>query len=81
MLGQSYYVKTNKKQKEALNVAVRSADRLDKIIVDLLEVSRIEAGSVWRGGGRINIFLLEITIHGYASNSVHHSISSLNFSL
>jgi len=43
MLEQGYYGKLKKKQKEALEVVIRNADRLDKIIVDLLEVSRIEA--------------------------------------
>ncbi|MBD3313144.1 HAMP domain-containing protein [Candidatus Woesearchaeota archaeon] len=44
MLLKGYYGKLNKKQKEALDITLRNTDRLDKIIMDLLEVSRIEAG-------------------------------------
>ena len=43
MLGGEYFGKTNQKQKEAIQLLTRNADRLDKIIVDFLEVSRIEA--------------------------------------
>jgi len=43
MLEQEYFGKLNEKQKAALNVVIRNADRLDKIIVDFLEISRIEA--------------------------------------
>jgi signal transduction histidine kinase len=43
MLQEGYFGKLNKKQLESLNVIIRNADRLDNIIVDFLEVSRIEA--------------------------------------
>jgi hypothetical protein len=43
MLQEGYFGKLNEKQKESLNVVIRNADRLDNIIVDFLEISRIEA--------------------------------------
>lgn len=43
MLEEGYFGALNKKQKESLGIVIRNADRLDNIIVDFLEVSRIEA--------------------------------------
>ena len=43
MLLKEYYGKLNKKQKEALKIVLRNTKRLDNIIQDLLEISRIEA--------------------------------------
>lgn len=43
MLHEEYFGKLNKKQKESLAIITRNADRLDNIIVDFLEISRIEA--------------------------------------
>ncbi|RLF31916.1 MAG: hypothetical protein DRM98_04770, partial [Thermoplasmata archaeon] len=43
MLQEGYFGKLSKKQKESLAIVIRNADRLDNIIVDFLEVSRIEA--------------------------------------
>ena len=43
MVLQGYFGKLNKKQKEALNIVLSNTDRLDRLIVDLLEISRIEA--------------------------------------
>ncbi len=43
MLHDEYFGKLTKKQKESLEIITRNADRLDKIIVDFLEISRIEA--------------------------------------
>ena len=43
MLEEGYFGKLSKKQKESLSIIVRNADRLDNIIVDFLEISRIEA--------------------------------------
>jgi signal transduction histidine kinase len=43
MLLKGYYGRLNEKQKQALEVILRNTERLDKIIVDLLELSRIEA--------------------------------------
>jgi len=43
MLEQEYFGKLNDKQKHSLGIVIRNADRLDKIIVDFLEISRIEA--------------------------------------
>jgi len=43
MLMGEYYGKLNPKQKESLDIVVRNTKRLDNIIVDFLEISRIEA--------------------------------------
>jgi signal transduction histidine kinase len=43
MLLENYFGKLNAKQKESLDVVLRNTERLDKIIVDFLEISRIEA--------------------------------------
>jgi len=43
MLQEGYFGKLNKKQKESLEIITRNSDRLDNIIVDFLEISRIEA--------------------------------------
>ncbi len=43
MLKEGYFGKLSKKQKESLSVIIRNADRLDNIIADFLEISRIEA--------------------------------------
>jgi signal transduction histidine kinase len=43
MLQQEYFGKLSKKQQESLEIIIRNADRLDNIIVDFLEISRIEA--------------------------------------
>lgn len=43
MLEQGYMGKLTKKQKESLNIIIRNTDRLDNIIMDFLEISRIEA--------------------------------------
>ncbi len=42
MLQQEYFGKLSKKQIESLDIIIRNADRLDNIIVDFLEISRIE---------------------------------------
>lgn len=43
MLQQEYFGKLSDKQKESVDVILRNAERLNKIIEDFLEVSRIEA--------------------------------------
>jgi len=43
MLWNEYFGKLTQEQKESLAIVIRNADRLDKIIADFLEVSRIEA--------------------------------------
>jgi signal transduction histidine kinase len=43
MLQQEYFGKINEKQKESLDVILRNTERLNKIIEDFLEISRIEA--------------------------------------
>ena len=43
MLEDGYFGKLNKKQKDSLAIVIRNADRLDHIIVDFLDISRIEA--------------------------------------
>jgi signal transduction histidine kinase len=39
----NYFGKLNEKQKESLRIVLNNTERLDKIIVDFLEISRIEA--------------------------------------
>jgi signal transduction histidine kinase len=43
MMQQEYFGKLTKKQKESLDVILRNTERLNKIIEDFLEISRIEA--------------------------------------
>ena len=43
MLEQGYLGKMNRAQKGSLDIVIRNADRLDRILVDFLEISRIEA--------------------------------------
>ena len=43
MLEQGYLGKMNREQTDSLRIVIRNADRLDKILVDFLEISRIEA--------------------------------------
>ena len=43
MLENEYFGKLSRDQKNSLEIVIRNADRLDKIIVDFLEISRIEA--------------------------------------
>lgn len=46
MLNEGYFGKLNKKQKQSLSVIIRNSDRLDNIISDFLEISRIEAAKL-----------------------------------
>lgn len=43
MLEKGYFGKLTDEQKESLSIIIRNTDRLDNIIVDFLEISRIEA--------------------------------------
>ena len=43
MLENNYFGELTQKQKDSLAVIIRNADRLDKLIVDFLEISRIES--------------------------------------
>ncbi len=43
MLEEGYFGELSEKQKESINIITRNADRLDNIICDFLEISRIEA--------------------------------------
>jgi signal transduction histidine kinase len=43
MLENEYFGKLTKEQKDSLAIVIRNADRLDKIISDFLEISRIES--------------------------------------
>jgi len=43
MLQQGYFGNLTEKQLESLNIIIRNSDRLDNIIADFLEISRIEA--------------------------------------
>ena len=55
MLHEGYFGKLSKKQKDSLRIITRNADRLDKIIVDFLEISRIEAARLKFNFRKINI--------------------------
>ncbi len=46
MLLEDYFGRMNKKQKESVDTILRNTNHLDRIIVDLLEVSRMRAGRV-----------------------------------
>ena len=44
MLRDGFFGKLGKKQKDSIKIALKNTERLDKLLIDLLEVSRIEAG-------------------------------------
>ena len=46
MLEEEYFGKLQKKQKDSLRIIIRNADRLDNIIADFLEISRLEAAQL-----------------------------------
>lgn len=46
MLLEEYFGRLNEKQKEAVEIVLRNTERLDRIIVDFLEISRIEAAKL-----------------------------------
>lgn len=46
MLQGGYLGKVTKEQKDSLDIILRNADRLDRILQDFLELSRIEAGRI-----------------------------------
>lgn len=46
MLEEGYFGKLSDEQKESIRIVTRNTDRLDKIIADFLEISRIEAASL-----------------------------------
>jgi len=46
MLLKGYYGRLSQRQKETIEMILNNTNRLDKIIADLLEVSRIEAGRI-----------------------------------
>ena len=46
MLENEYFGKLTKEQKDSLIIVIRNADRLDKIIADFLEISRIESAKL-----------------------------------
>lgn len=63
MLQKGYFGKLDKKQADAISTILRNADRLDKIIVDFLEISRIEAGRLKFEFKKINVAeLIEETV-------------------
>ncbi len=43
MLKEGYFGKLNKQQKESMSIVLNNTERLDKILLDFLEISRIEA--------------------------------------
>jgi hypothetical protein len=54
-LRQEYFGTLNEKQKESLEVILRNAERLNKIIEDFLEISRIEAARLKFAFKKINL--------------------------
>jgi len=44
MLLESYFGKLNEKQKQSIEMILRNTERLDKLIIDILDISRIQAG-------------------------------------
>ncbi len=63
MLENEYFGKLSKQQKDSLEVVLRNADRLDKIIVDFLEISRIEAA-------RLKFVFKETDLHAVLQETV-----------
>ena len=55
MLIQDYFGKLNKEQKESVEVVLRNTDKLDKIIYDLLEISRIETARLKFNFRKVNL--------------------------
>jgi len=55
MLEKDYFGKLTDKQKESLQIVIRNTDRLDNIIVDFLEISRIEAARLKFNFVKINL--------------------------
>ena len=58
MLQQEYFGKLTEKQQQSLTVIIRNAERLNKIIEDFLEVSRIEAARLKFVFKQVNILEL-----------------------
>lgn len=63
MLINGYFGELNEKQKQSLEIITRNADRLDNIIVDFLEISRIEAA-------RLNFNFVETNIEKVIRDTV-----------
>ncbi len=55
MLSEGYFGKLTDKQKEAIDIVLRNAMRLDRIIMDFLEVSRIEAARLKFNFVKVNL--------------------------
>ncbi|PIN87177.1 hypothetical protein COV19_00810 [Candidatus Woesearchaeota archaeon CG10_big_fil_rev_8_21_14_0_10_44_13] len=63
MLLRGYYGKLNKKQKESTDIILRNTERLDGIILDFLEISRIEAA-------RLKFNFVKTDLIGHINNVV-----------
>lgn len=55
MLGEGYFGKLSQKQKDAIRIALRNTDRLNDIISDVLEITRIEAARLRFNYATINV--------------------------
>jgi len=63
MLMQNYFGRLNKKQRESLDIVLRNTQRLDKIIQDFLEISRIEAA-------RLKFNFVRVSLLGYIKSVI-----------
>ncbi|VVB65889.1 Methanogenesis regulatory histidine kinase FilI [Candidatus Gugararchaeum adminiculabundum] len=63
MLMEGYFGELDKKQKESLDIVLRNTDRLDHIVLDLLEISRIEAA-------RLKFNFIETSLNPYIERLV-----------
>jgi signal transduction histidine kinase len=70
MLLGNYYGAISKKQKDALDIILRNTERLDRIIMDFLELSRIEAA-------RLKFNFKKVSLNSYANNVIKEMKSFL----
>ena len=70
MLLGDYFGKLNDKQKDALNIVLRNTERLDRIIQDFLEISRIEAA-------RLKFNFIKVNLEPYIKNLIEEMRSFL----
>lgn len=78
ILGRGYYGKLNKKQKESMKVVMSNTDRLDSIIRDLLDVSRMEAARLKFDFQKtdLNRLLLKMSREKYSRNKIQIKVKA-----
>ena len=64
MLLEDYFGKLNDKQKESLDIVLRNTNRLDNLIKDLLEISRI-------GAGRLRFNFMKTSLNSYIDTTIN----------